>query len=549
MSFINAGKIANTVPGATPNLSTINQGYFVRPDITNVNNLVSFGTSGHRGRGDSFTESHIEAIVQATVDYRIDNDIKGPLFVGIDSHALSEPAMKTTLKVLSANHTEVLFEEALHFDGKSGFTPTPAISFAILEYNKKHSGADGLILTPSHNPPTDGGIKYNPTNGGPANSKTTKWIENRANEYLKNGNEGVKVEASLEKALKNPLLKRYDFVTPYVKALADIIDMDAIKKSGINIGVDPLGGASLEYYQKIKEMYGLNMTIVNPNIDMTFGFMNLDWDGKIRMDCSSPNAMKSLIALKDKYDIAWGNDTDSDRHGIVVPSMGLMNPNHFLSVAVWYLLNNRPNWPTNAMFGKTVVTTSLINRILADAGKDVYETPVGFKYFADGLYDKSVSFGCEESAGASFLRKDASVWTTDKDGIILGLLAAEILAKTKKDPGIIFKELTKQHGMPFYGRIGSAANRETKAKLLDLKASDIKAKTLAGDDIISIMIEAPYGGAIGGLKIVTKNGWAAIRPSGTEDVAKVYAESFISEEHLKLIQEEATQIMIDATKQ
>lgn len=524
--------------------------YNIKPDLSDPSKLVSFGTSGHRGSPSlgTFNEMHIAAIVQAAVDYRKKNGINGILFLGMDSHAASLPAMITALEVLAANGTDVRFEDRCRFDDKGGFTPTPAVSFAILGENKKNKAvlSDGIIITPSHNPPSDGGIKYNPPTGGPADASVTTWIQTKANLYMKDGNRDVK-RTTFDKAVKCGCVRRHDLVMPYVKALSSILDMDAISASGISIGADPLGGAALEYLEPIAQRYKLKLAVVNPKIDMTFSFMPPDKDGKIRMDCSSPWAMAKLIEMKDKYDIAWGNDTDSDRHGIVTHSFGLLNPNHYLSAAVDYLFGRRTGWPDGLAVGKTAVSSSMIDRVAASLGRKVFETPVGFKYFVDGLLNKRIGFGGEESAGASFLRKDGSAWSTDKDGIIMGLLAAEILAVTEKDPGIHYKELTLKFGTPVYERIDTPAPPAVKAKLKKLSAGDVKAETLAGEKIEHIMTDAPNGEPLGGLKVVTANGWFAARPSGTEDIAKLYAESFIGREHLAKIQEEAQQIIRSAT--
>ncbi|MCX5749451.1 MAG: phosphoglucomutase, alpha-D-glucose phosphate-specific [Candidatus Saganbacteria bacterium] len=510
----------------------------LKPDPEDPAQKVSFGTSGHRGCPSlgTFNEMHIAAIAQSMVDFRKENGINGVLFIGMDTHAASLPAMQVVLEVLAANDAEVRFEERQKFDDKSGFTPTPAVSFAILEENKndQKAKADGIIITPSHNPPADGGIKYNPPTGGPADSSMTKKIGSYANNYLKGLNAGVK-RIPLETALKKNSVRRHDFVTPYVSALKDIIDMDAVKSSKIKIGADPLGGAAIEYLEPIKKLYGIELEIINDAIDMTFDFMPSDHDGKIRMDCSSPFAMANVVRQKDDFDVIFANDTDSDRHGIVARSKGLLNPNHFLSVAVWYLINHRAHWEKGLSVGKTIVTTQLIERIVSKLGRMFLETPVGFKYFADGLFKKTLCFGGEESAGASFLRMDGSTWTTDKDGIIMGLLAAEICAVMKKDPGIIYEELTKEFGIPFYKRIDTPASPALKKKLGNASPEQIKATTLAKDAIILISSKAPNGEPIGGLKISTQNGWSAVRPSGTEDIAKLYAESFVSEEHLENI--------------
>ena len=523
--------------------------YSIQPDPENPLQQVSFGTSGHRGsslRG-TFNEDHILAVSQAVAEYRHSQGINGPLFLGMDSHALSVPAQKTALEVLAANGVEVYLTTASDY---SQFTPTPAVSFAILSYNQgKTSGlADGIIITPSHNPPGDGGFKYNPPSGGPAEPEITKWVQNRANDLLKEKNLGVK-RFPYERALKAETTHEYDFVTPYVNDLEKIIDLDIISASGIRLGVDPLGGSNVAYWEPIAARYGLNLTVINPKIDPTFSFMTLDWDGKIRMDCSSPYAMASLVKIKDDYDIAFGNDTDSDRHGIVTPSVGLMNPNHFLSVAIWYLFTHRQEWSGLSAIGKTLVSSSMIDRVGKEIGRKVYEVPVGFKWFVNGLLDGSFGFGGEESAGASFLKKNGTVWTTDKDGIIMDLLAAEITAKTGKDPGLHYKDLTDRLGNPIYKRIDAPATPEQKARLSKLAPEDVTASSLAGDAIIDKMTKAPGNqAAIGGLKVTTDSGWFAARPSGTENVYKIYAESFKNEEHLQRIFKEAEAIVSETLK-
>ncbi|MGK7943792.1 MAG: phosphoglucomutase (alpha-D-glucose-1,6-bisphosphate-dependent) [Microcystaceae cyanobacterium] len=522
------------------------QYYTLHPDPENPLEQVSFGTSGHRGNAakSTFNEDHILAVSQAVVEYRTKEGINGPLYLGMDSHALSSPAQRTALEVLAAGGVEVFLAEE---KGNSQYTPTPAVSHAILRYNDgKTTGlADGIIITPSHNPPMDGGFKYNPPSGGPADVDVTKWIQDRANEILKAKLQGVQ-RLSYEKALKADNIHYFDFITPYVNDLENIIDMEAIKESGIRIGADPLGSSNVGYWEPIIDKYGLNIGIVNPSIDPTFRFMPLDWDGKIRMDCSSQYAMANLVKLKDQYDIAFGNDTDSDRHGIVTPSVGLMNPNHFLSVAIWYLFQHRTNWPASAMIGKTLVSSSIIDRVAKDIGRTLCEVPVGFKWFVSGLVDGSMGFGGEESAGASFLRKNGKVWTTDKDGIIMDLLAAEITAKTGKDPGLHYQDLTAKLGTSYYTRIDSPATPEQKAKLKKLSPDEVKADTLAGEEISAKLTNAPgNNAAIGGLKVVTENGWFAARPSGTENVYKVYAESLKSQEHLDSILQEAQKIVND----
>ena len=523
--------------------------YSLQPDPENSLQQVSFGTSGHRGSSLSrtFNEDHILAVSQAVAEYRASQGINGPLFLGMDSHALSDPAQKTALEVLAANGVEVYLTTASDY---SRFTPTPAVSFAILSYNQgKTSGlADGIIITPSHNPPGDGGFKYNPPSGGPAEPEITKWVQNRANDLLKAKNNGVK-RFTYEKALQAETTHEYDFVTPYVNDLEKIIDLEVIRASGIRLGVDPLGGSNVAYWEPIAARYGLNLTVINPKIDPTFRFMTLDWDGKIRMDCSSPYAMASLVKIKDDYDIAFGNDTDSDRHGIVAPSVGLMNPNHFLSVAIWYLFTHRQEWSGLSAIGKTLVSSSMIDRVGKEIGRKVYEVPVGFKWFVNGLLDGSFGFGGEESAGASFLKKNGTVWTTDKDGIIMDLLAAEITAKTGKDPGLHYKDLTDRLGNPVYQRIDAPATPEQKARLSKLSPEDVTASSLAGDAIVDKMTKAPGNqAAIGGLKVTTDSGWFAARPSGTENVYKIYAESFKNEEHLQRIFKEAEEIVSETLK-
>lgn len=543
-----AGKIAPVE--ILINVSQLLDAYYsIHPDAENLLQQVSFGTSGHRGSSLSgtFNEDHILAVTQAVAEYRHSQGINGHLFLGMDSHALSAPAQKTALEVLAANGVEVYLTTATDY---SQFTPTPVVSFAILSYNQgKTTGlADGIIITPSHNPPADGGFKYNPPSGGPAEPEITKWVQNRANELLKEKNQSVK-RFTYEKALKASTTHEYDFVTPYVNDLDKIIDLEVIRSSGIHLGVDPLGSSNVAYWEPIAARYGLNLTVINPKIDPTFSFMTLDWDGKIRMDCSSPYAMASLVKIKDDYDIAFGNDTDSDRHGIVTPSVGLMNPNHFLSVAIWYLFIHRQEWSGLSAIGKTLVSSSMIDRVGKEIGRKVYEVPVGFKWFVNGLLDGSFGFGGEESAGASFLKKNGTVWTTDKDGIIMDLLAAEITAKTGKDPGLHYQELTDRLGKPIYQRIDAPASPEQKTRLSKLAPEDVKASSLAGDAIVDKMTKAPGNqAAIGGLKVTTDSGWFAARPSGTENVYKIYAESFKNEEHLQLIFKEAEEIVSEALK-
>ncbi len=516
----------------------------ITPDVNNPTQRVAFGTSGHRGNAfaGSFNEAHILAITQAVCEYRAQAGITGPLYLGKDTHALSGPAQISALEVLAANGVETRIQ------ADDGFTPTPVISRAILVYNRDNAGprADGIVITPSHNPPVDGGIKYNPPHGGPADTDITGWVEARANALMAEGNKGVK-RVPYAEALAAATTKAEDFVMPYVKDLGAVIDFDAIRKANLKIGVHPLGGAAVAYWKPIAETYGLNIEIVNPAVDPAFSFMTLDHDGKIRMDCSSPYAMASLVALKDQFDIAWGNDADVDRHGIVTPSVGLMNPNHYLAVAINYLLTHRPQWPTSAAVGKTLVSSALIDRVMDGLGRKFLEVPVGFKWFSGGLLEGSFCFGGEESAGASFLRRDGSVWTTDKDGLILGLLAAEITAVTGKDPGVHYQEMAAKYGAPFYTRIDAAATPAQKAAFKGLTGERVTAATLAGDAITARLTKAPGNGAsIGGLKVTTANGWFAARPSGTEDIYKVYAESFVSAEHLQLIVKEAQQIVSDA---
>ncbi len=518
--------------------------YSRKPDLADPQQLVSFGTSGHRGSpGDgSFTEAHILAITQAICEYRKDKGITGPLFMGKDTHAASTPAEHSALEVLAANGVETIIQT------DDGFTPTPVISHAILTYNRgRETGlADGLIITPSHNPPKDGGIKYNPTNGGPADVDITQWVQDRANDLLRGNNAEVR-RVSYEHALRASNTHSRDLVWPYVNDLGSVIDMDAIHDANLSIGVDPLGGASLGYWGPIIERYDLNITVVNKSIDPTFSFMTVDHDGQIRMDCSSPYAMAKLIALKDQYRIAFGNDPDSDRHGIVTPAAGLMNPNHYLAAAISYLFKNRPHWRADSKIGKTLVSSSIIDRVAGDIGRTVYEVPVGFKWFVDGLFSGDVAFGGEESAGASFLKMDGSVWSTDKDGIILDLLAAEITARTGKDPGEHFADIVKKHGMPYYSRSDAAATPQQKSVLKKLSPASVKATELAGEPITARLTAAPgNGAAIGGLKVTTRNGWFAARPSGTENVYKIYAESMKSQAHLQQIAEEAKTIVTAA---
>ena len=518
--------------------------YVLKPDPAQPSQRVSFGTSGHRGSSldGSFNDDHIAAVCQALAEVRRADGIDGPMYIGMDTHALSEPAFMTTVEVLAA------LGVPLRIQSGRGFTPTPVISHAILAHNEGRDAglADGVVITPSHNPPEDGGFKYNPPTGGPADADTTRKIERRANELLA-GQSGDVKRMPFERAMGGGHVHEVDFVQPYVDDLARVIDMEAIAESGLKIGADPMGGAGLAYWGPIAERYGLDLEVVNPTVDPTFSFMTVDKDGKIRMDCSSPYAMAGLIELKDRFDIAFGNDSDFDRHGIVTRSGGLMNPNHYLSVAVWYLFQHREGWPSDAAIGKTLVSSSMIDRVARKIGRRLAEVPVGFKWFVDGLLDGSYGFGGEESAGASFLRRDGRVWTTDKDGIILNLLAAEIVAVTERDPGEHYERLEVEFGSPVYERIDAPANREQKKILKELSPDDVEASQLAGEPIQSILTRAPGNDApIGGLKVVTENGWFAARPSGTEDIYKIYTESFRGAEHLRQIQEEAQAIVSGA---
>ena len=532
-------------PAAASNLVNVPRlitAYFSeRPDPGVPAQRVSFGTSGHRGSAfdRAFNEWHILAITQAIVAYRTGKGIDGPLFLGIDTHALSEPALASALEVLAANDVPVMIAP------NGEYTPTPAVSHAILKYNRGRSTglADGIVVTPSHNPPEDGGFKYNPPNGGPADSAITKFVEGRANEYLEAGLAGVK-RVLLERALKASSTRQHDFLDEYVADLGDAIDMDAIRNSKLKLGVDPLGGAGVHYWKPIAERYGLNLTIVNPDVDPTFRFMTLDWDGRIRMDPSSPYAMRRLVGMKDQFDIAMACDTDHDRHGIVARSTGLLPPNHYLAVCIHYLFANRPGWPRNASVGKTVVSSSMIDRVAAKLGRKLYEVPVGFKWYVDGLFGGWLGFAGEESAGASFLARDGSVWSTDKDGIIAALLAAEITARSGRDPGEIYAGLTRENGESEFERIDAPANAEQRARLAKLSPQDIPVSDLAGEKIQHVLTNAPGdGNPIGGVKVVAENGWFAARPSGTEDVYKIYAESFRGRDHLRRIQEEARKIV------
>jgi phosphoglucomutase len=526
-------------------LARLERDYYERqPDVANPNQLVSFGTSGHRGSSldGTFTEAHILAITQAICDYRRAQGTNGPLYMGKDTHALSGPAQRTALEVLAANQVETVIQP------DDGVTPTPVISRAILVYNhgRKTGLADGIVITPSHNPPEDGGFKYNPTNGGPADTDVTRWVQDRANELLRGKNAGVK-RAPFATALKAVTTHEEDFILPYVEDLKNVVDMEVIRIAGLNMGVDPLGGAALPYWEPINRLYKLDITVVNPKLDPTFSFMTVDHDGKIRMDCSSPYAMASLVKLKSKFRLSFANDPDSDRHGIVTPSAGLMNPNHFLAVAILYLFTHRPRWLAKSAVGKTLVSSSMIDRVAQKIGRPLYEVPVGFKWFAPGLFDGSVGFGGEESAGASFLRLDGTVWTTDKDGPIMDLLAAEITAVTGKDPGEHFRELTAEFGRPYYTRIDAPATPEQKARLGKLSPEAVKESKLAGEPITAKLARAPgNNAAIGGLKVTTASGWFAARPSGTENIYKIYAESFRDDRHLQSIVTEAQQIVDNA---
>jgi phosphoglucomutase len=529
-------------PAMLANIPRLMRAYYtVRPDPAQAAQRVAFGTSGHRGSAltGSFNEAHILAITQAICDYRRQESIDGPLFLGIDTHALSESAFASALEVLAANAVEVMI------DDRDGYTPTPVVSHAILTHNRGRTRgrADGIVVTPSHNPPEDGGFKYNPPHGGPADTTVTAWIQNRANALLAEGLAGV-ARIPFERARRAATTHRHDYMEHYVAELETVVDLDVVRGARIALAVDPLGGAGVHYWPMIAERYRLPMTVVSDVVDPTFSFMTRDWDGKIRMDCSSPHAMRRLIALRDRFDVAWACDTDHDRHGIVARSAGLLNPNHFLAVAISYLVRHRPGWPRGAGIGKTVVSSSMIDRVVGRLERSLLEVPVGFKWFVDGLLAASISFGGEESAGASFLRRDGTVWTTDKDGIILGLLAAEMTAVTERDPGELYRHLTAEFGESFYERIDAPATPEEKARLGKLSPEQITASELGGEPITALLTTAPGNNAsIGGLKVVAPSGWFAARPSGTEDVYKLYAESFKSQEHLRCIQEEAQAVI------
>jgi phosphoglucomutase len=526
-------------------LSLLEREYYERrPDVGNPDQLVSFGTSGHRGSSlkGTFTESHILAITQAICDSRSAKGIGGPLYMGKDTHGLSAPAQRTALEVLAANGVETFIQR------DDGVTPTPVISHAILSYNRGRTTglADGIIITPSHNPPEDGGLKYNPPNGGPADTDITRWVQDRANELLRANNAGVK-RSPFAEAIRAGTTHQEDFVLGYVRDLGSVVDLEAVRTAGLKLGVDPLGGASLPYWEPIRSLYKLDIDIVNPQIDATFSFMTVDHDGKIRMDCSSPYAMARLVELKDQYRVAFANDPDADRHGIVTPSVGLMNPNHYLAVAIDYLLGHRPGWSPEAAIGKTLVSSTMIDRVVQKAGRQLCEVPVGFKWFTPGLFDGSICFGGEESAGASFLRRDGTVWTTDKDGPIMDLLAAEITARTEKDPGEHFQELAAEFGTPYYTRMDAPATPRQKESLAKLSPEAVKESELAGDKIVAKLTRAPGNNApIGGLKVVTANGWFAARPSGTENIYKIYAESFKDPQHLQSILAEAQKLVNNA---
>jgi len=540
-----AGKTAD--PAMLANIPRLVTAYFAgEPDPTIAAQRVAFGTSGHRGSAfnNAFNEAHILAISQALCDHRRNVGLAGPLFVGIDTHALAEPALASALEVFAANGVEVMI------DAQDGYTPTPVISQAILGYNKGRTNglADGVVITPSHNPPEDGGFKYNPPNGGPADTDITGGIERAANGYLESGLAGVK-RIPYGRARNSANVHRHDYITPYVADLGHVVDMEAIRAAGVKIGIDPLGGAAVRYWQPIIERYRLDATIISDTVDPTFRFMTVDWDGKIRMDCSSPYAMARLIGMRDNFDVAFANDTDADRHGIVTRSSGLMNPNHYLAAAIAYLFEHRPQWRQDSAVGKTIVSSAIIDRVAARLGRRLVETPVGFKWFVDGLIGGSFGFAGEESAGASFLRLDGTVWTTDKDGLILGLLAAEMTARTRRDPSQLFDALTAELGVPFYERIDAPATAQQKKLLKALSAEKLAIKELAGEPVRATLTAAPGNGQpFGGIKVTTDQGWFAARPSGTEDVYKIYAESFRSESHLKQIQHEAQSAIAEAFK-
>ncbi len=542
------------LPGNLVNVARLITAFYeLHPDPAVPAQRVSFGTSGHRGSSfnAAFNEDHIAAITQAIVEFRANEGTTGPIFLAQDTHALSEPAFATALEILAGNNIETFLDQDL------AYTPTPALSHAILTYNARNQGkpqgahkADGIVITPSHNPPEDGGFKYNPPNGGPADTTATKWIENRANDLLaelRTGTTGSIKRIPYPRALKAPTTHRHDYITAYVEDLAAVIDFAPIASSGLSLAVDPLGGAGVHFWPRIADRYKLPLQVLNPNVDATFRFMTCDWDGRIRMDCSSPFAMASMIANKDKFDVAFAADTDHDRHGIVTRTSGLLNPNHYLAVCIQYLFTNRPEWSESVGIGKTLVSSSIIDRVAKGLGRPMLEVPVGFKWFVDGLIDGTLGFVGEESAGATFLRQNGSVWTTDKDGLIPGLLSAEMTARTGKDPGTLYNELTAKYGSPTYARIDAAATKDQKARLAKLSPAQVTAKTLAGEPITAILTEAPGNHApIGGLKVTTENGWFAARPSGTEDVYKIYAESFQGPDHLKQIQTEAQQLVTAA---
>ncbi|MGW2253332.1 phosphoglucomutase (alpha-D-glucose-1,6-bisphosphate-dependent) [Kitasatospora sp. NPDC001660] len=536
MAHARAGRQAE--PGDLVDVARLVTAYYaLHPDPQEAGQRVAFGTSGHRGSSldAAFNEDHIAATTQAICEYRALQGVAGPLFLGADTHALSEPAKTTAVEVLAANGVQVLLDSA------DGYTPTPAVSHAILAHNRRspRALADGIVVTPSHNPPRDGGFKYNPPSGGPAGSEATTWIQDRANELIREGLRGVR-KVPYARALAAATTGRHDYLTAYVEDLPRVLDLDAVRSASLRIGADPLGGASVAYWGRIAETHRLDLTVVNPVVDPTWRFMTLDWDGRIRMDCSSPSAMASLIGRRAEYQVATGNDADADRHGIVTPDGGLMNPNHYLAVAVDYLYRHRGDWPLDAAVGKTLVSSSMLDRVAADLGRDLVEVPVGFKWFVDGLLEGSIAFGGEESAGASFLRRDGGVWTTDKDGILLALLASEITAVTGATPSAYYRQLTGRHGAPAYARVDAPADREQKARLARLSPEQVRAGELAGEKVTAVLAKAPGNGAsIGGLKVCTENAWFAARPSGTEDVYKIYAESFHGPEHLARVQEEA----------